>query len=326
MKRFKNILFVVEPEKACKPALERAVKLAENNQARLTVVDVVERVTAGIGMPLGGPISADLQAAIVNDHACKLEAIVEPFHKRINIDIKILVGVPFLEIIRDVLRSERDLVIKMPEHLNWSDRMFGSDDMHLFRKCPCPVWLIKHKASKSYRRILAAVDVADVYPSAEQDSRRSLNQRVLKLASSEALAEFAELHIVHVWRAIGEDDMRNAFLNTSEEKVISYVEQVRQQHEASLDRLINQGSSDLWQDTVGYLKPKIYLVKGWAQNEVPALANRIEADLVVMGTVGRIGLPGFFMGNTAETILNQIECSVLAIKPQGFITPVTLEE
>ena len=48
MKRFKNILCVVETAEACKPALERAAMLAETNQANLTVVDVVERVSAGI--------------------------------------------------------------------------------------------------------------------------------------------------------------------------------------------------------------------------------------------------------------------------------------
>lgn len=42
MKRFRNILCVVERADACKPALERAVALAETNGARLTVVDVVE--------------------------------------------------------------------------------------------------------------------------------------------------------------------------------------------------------------------------------------------------------------------------------------------
>jgi nucleotide-binding universal stress UspA family protein len=45
-----------------------------------------------------------------------------------------------------------------------------------------------------------------------------------------------------------------------------------------------------------------------------------------MGTVARTGVRGFIMGNTAETILEQIVCSVLAIKPPGFVTPVTLEE
>jgi len=30
------------------------------------------------------------------------------------------------------------------------------------------------------------------------------------------------------------------------------------------------------------------------------------------------------MGNTAEMMLNQIDCSVLVIKPPGFETPVTM--
>jgi nucleotide-binding universal stress UspA family protein len=30
------------------------------------------------------------------------------------------------------------------------------------------------------------------------------------------------------------------------------------------------------------------------------------------------------MGNTAETMLGQIDCPVLAIKPEGSLTPVTL--
>ena len=104
-------------------AFERAVSLAENNQASLTVVDVAERVTAGIGMPEGGPISADLQAAMVNAHAQGLEALVEPYRSRIEIQTKVLIGTPFLEIIREVLRNGHDLVIKMPRTpgIGWTD-------------------------------------------------------------------------------------------------------------------------------------------------------------------------------------------------------------
>ena len=43
-----------------------------------------------------------------------------------------------------------------------------------------------------------------------------------------------------------------------------------------------------------------------------------------MGTVGRTGIRGLFIGNTAEAILNQVKCSVLAVKPSGFETPVRL--
>ena len=54
------------------------------------------------------------------------------------------------------------------------------------------------------------------------------------------------------------------------------------------------------------------------------MAKQLAADVIVMGTVARTGVPGFIMGNTAETILNQIDCSVLAIKPPGFETPVAV--
>ena len=47
MKRFKDILCVMEPQAACQCALERAVALAESNQARVTVATVIERVPEG---------------------------------------------------------------------------------------------------------------------------------------------------------------------------------------------------------------------------------------------------------------------------------------
>jgi len=327
MKRFKDILCVVEPEKVCKPALERAVTLAENNQASLMVVDVAPRVTAGMGMPEGGPSSVDLQALVVNRHKQELEAFVEPYAKRIKIETRILVGTPFLQIIREVLRNGRDLVIKVPEHQDWLDRLFGSDDMHVLRKCPCPVWLIKRQTPKAYRRILAAVDVDDTYPSQEMKSRRALNRQIIEMASSLALAESAELHIVNVWDSIGESAMRHgAFMKTPENEINAYIEQVRRQHATNLDDLMNEVAAYVGQDAEDYLKPHTHLVKGWARKEIPALAERLDADLVVMGTVARTGVPGFIMGNTAETILNQIDCSVLAIKPPGFKTPVTLDD
>ena len=116
MRRFKNILFVADSGIKGSVVFERAVSLAENNQASLTVVDVAERVTAGIGMPEGGPISGDLQAATVSAHTQGLEALVDPYRKRIEIQTKVLLGAPFLEIIREVLRNGHDLVIKIPEH------------------------------------------------------------------------------------------------------------------------------------------------------------------------------------------------------------------
>jgi nucleotide-binding universal stress UspA family protein len=53
--------------------------------------------------------------------------------------------------------------------------------------------------------------------------------------------------------------------------------------------------------------------------------GKVYVDVIVMGTVCRTGVAGFFIGNTAEKILNQVECSVLTVKPEGFESPITLD-
>ena len=201
MKRFKHILCVVDPGHSPDSVLERGVSLAQDNQAKLTVVSIAPRVTAGIGIPDGGMISAEWQEAEIADSRERLEDAVAPFRSRITIAVKVLMGTAFLEIIREVLRHDHDLVIKAPEDPAWLERLFGSDDMHLLRKCPCPVWLVKHSSSKSYRRILAAVDVDADHPGPELAVRHRLNVKILELAVSLALSDFAELHVAH--RVVG---------------------------------------------------------------------------------------------------------------------------
>ena len=325
MKRFKNILCAIDPATADSAALERAVTLAENNQASLTLVTVAEPVVPLIETTPGASIDADLQETPADQHVGALQALAAPYRERLTIQARVLTGTPFLELTREVLRGRYDLLIKVAERLDWLERLLGSDDMHLLRKCPCPVWLIRPDEPNNYHCILAAVDVDDTYPPAELHSRRALNRQTLEMAVSLALSDFAALHLVHVWDAIGESAMRGAFLRPPEEQVAGYVEQVRRRSAANLDALLGEVTDRVGSDAVSYLKPQLHLIKGYAREEIPALAKRIGADLIVMGTVARTGVPGFLMGNTAETILNHIDCAVLAIKPHGFVTPVTLE-
>lgn len=71
-----------------KAALEHIVTIVENNQASLTVVNVVESIT-----------SSDLQSEISNTHEQKIESLVDPYRKRLPVQVKILKGIPFMEII-----------------------------------------------------------------------------------------------------------------------------------------------------------------------------------------------------------------------------------
>ncbi len=324
MKRFKNIIYVVNPDDEAACALERAATLAENNEASLTVVTVVPALAAS-GVLRGLALTVDaLQSAMVGEAEQRLDGLAAPWLGRVEIETRVLVGTGFLEVIREVLRNDRDLVVKCAGSEGLLGGLLGSEDMHLLRKCPCPVWLDKPNSPARYRRILAAVDVDEFHPPGELATRAELNFRILELAASLALAEFAELHLVHVWSAVGESAMRGSFLATPEEQIHAYVTAEERRHEQALDRLLDEGSARLGGEALGYLKPVKHLKKGSTRDEIPALAMRLGADLVVLGTVARTGIPGLLMGNTAETLLHRLDCAVLALKPTGFLTPVTL--
>jgi nucleotide-binding universal stress UspA family protein len=321
MKRFKRILYVGEASVDPAATVARAVSLAQNNQARLTVIDVVREATAGIGMPAGGPISTDLTAAMVAERRGQLEALVAPYLGRLEIEVEVLVGRKFLEVIRSVLRDGHDLVIKPAEDPGWLDRLFGSEDMHLLRKCPCPVWLMKPQEPANYGCILAAVG----FDPGEQDpDEDALNGQILELASSLALSDFAALHLVHVWDA-PEAGFVSLWTDDADAAEIQFTERVRSRHKAGMDRLTRRLREHVGDGAYAYLSPQVHLPKGLAGKEIPTMVKRLGADLVVMGTVGRTGIPGLFIGNTAETVLYELQSSVLAVKPPGFVSPVVPE-
>jgi len=67
-------------------------------------------------------------------------------------------------------------------------------------------------------------------------------------------------------------------------------------------------------------------LKGDASVVITDLAAKKRVDLIVMGTVCRNGMAGFFIGNNAENVLQQVDCSMLTVKPESFVSPVVLEK
>ncbi len=43
-----------------------------------------------------------------------------------------------------------------------------------------------------------------------------------------------------------------------------------------------------------------------------------------MGTVGRTGIPGLIIGNTADEVLQTTKASIHAVKPEQFVSPVVM--
>ena len=93
------------------------------------------------------------------------------------------------------------------------------------------------------------------------------------------------------------------------------------------ERNVRQTLDELLRDYRIHLKDEqIHLVRGNAAGAIRWVADQSAADLVVMGTVCRTGAAGFLIGNTAETVLNELTCSVLALKPEGFVSPVEMAD
>ena len=247
--------------------------------------------------------------------------MVQPFGERLQVRLDVLVGRTYLEAIRAVLKNGYDLLIKPAENPSWTNRLFGSDDLHLLRKCPCPVWLMKPPEKPNYSSIVAAVDFDLLIP---RPLENDLNREILELAASLAFSDFASLHIVHAWEALAEKTMLSRG-GMSPEGLSNYVEREHERHRKELYRLAEQLRGWIGKEAYDYLSPGFHLPEGPAKKVIQPLAAGVGADLVVMGTVARTGISGLIIGNTAEAILDQLACSVVAIKPPGFETPVKVD-
>lgn len=314
MTRFKNILLVLHG-KNNEEAVKRAFTLAKNNKAKLTIVDVLEELPRTMKDYLKIVSVQELKKIVAEERVSEIQTLIKSIEtkKRLKPTVKTLVGKPHIEIIKEVLRNKHDLVMKTPEGKGGTkETLFGSIDINLMRKCPCAVWIIKPTKSTKYSRILAAVD-----PDPYDEVSDKLNYFIMELAASISQLEKSELHIVHAWSLYAEKTLRGPRFKKTEKEMNKLLRDAKNSHKKWLDELLNNFQ-------LGNTKHKLHLIKGDPAVLIPEVAKREKIDLIVMGTVCRTGLPGFIIGNTAESILYQVDCSVLTVKPYGFISPIKL--
>lgn len=324
MKRFRKILCVCPSTDLHTKALRQALPVARNNQADLTVVDVIPRGILSAGGLPGVPSAEALKSRIGNSRCRALRSHVQRAGGGDDVEIDVFFGTLFLEVIRAVVKDGYDLVIKAAENPSWTQRLFGSDDMHLLRKCPCPVWLLGPADKPEYENIVAAVDLDLPEPDkveCQNSANSSLNQQILELGVSMSISGFAQLHLIHAWDA-PELDFASIWTNNPEAAEMRLLDAERSRHQKAMNDLTEKIRHQIGADSYEYISPQVHLPRGDARTAVAEHAKKVKADLVIMGTVARTGIRGLIMGNTAEAILDQLACSVIAVKPEGFVSPV----
>jgi len=287
-------------------AIKRALWLAEKLSARVTFFAALD--LSAHTLELLGDDSAAASKNVEDEANQVLAALVERAKAvGVDADSKLIFGTPWLEIIRQVLREQHDLVVVGTRGLGKAGRMlFGSTGIKLVRKCPCPVWVTRPDPNWDDLNILVASDLCDV------------SSHALDTAVGGAQLADAKVHLLHVLDV--QFDRHLARTGISDEQILEYHQRARADAERALHEQLSH--TDYRTLTQGI---QVHVKEGQADIVILDAIQEWNIDLLVMGTVGRRGIPGLLLGNTAERLLPEITCSLLAVKPDDFQCPIAFD-
>ncbi len=211
-------------------------------------------------------------------------------------------GASSVWIVYAVEKVRYDLVLAGTRGLaQWEQFLVGSTAKRLIRKCPSSVWIVKAEHVGQPKVVMAATDFSDV-------SLKAATQGLW--IAQQADAEFHLLHVVDS-NDVPEDAICRIPKGSSLQQEIN--EEATKRMNAFLDSL-----------SVDRARLQVQLAWGTPWKEIRRVAKYQGVDLVAMGTVGRSGIQGLFLGNTAEKVLDSCDCSILTVKLDGFVSPLAL--
>lgn len=300
MSSFNTILVVVDSSVERHPELERAIKLCDQTDAKLHLIDVVKDVSWTVR--LLSKDYAHIHELLVQEKVTGLNRLVEHCQSHgVPATGEVLEGMTSQVTLDAAQRIEADLILRSAKgERSLAQGNLGSSAQKLIRRLPCSIWLTRPAHEPEYQLIVAAVDA-----SPNDSAHASLNRRILETSLELAKRERCKLLVTYAWSLYG-SEMLSHRLPASEFEVL--MEHNRRQHVDSFEALL----AEFELHATG---PDVRMIEGEPSTAIPKLCQQENANLLVCGTVARHGLAGLVLGNTAERILNQATCSVLAIAP-----------
>jgi universal stress protein E len=298
-----KILVGVDFSAQSEAALAQAVWLAERTGAEVAVAHVLSDVRkAMLDMPtdarwqlVAGDVDA-FERSLRSKSDAKLDTLIAPYTQRgLNMRRMTLLGVPSVELIHAVLKEKHDLVVTGTKGQGALKRVFiGSTAENLIRKSPAPVWVVKEQAQLT--TILAPVDFSAV------------SEKSLRLAGSLAQQAAAKLVVLH------------AISNPVAEELASLGETADFSASQTAGKV--RLSELVAKNVNAKVATELQVVDEQAATAIVDAVEKTSAGLIVMGSVSRAGLHGYLLGNTAERVLRSTDCSLLTVKPDGFVSPI----
>lgn len=303
---YRNILVAIDFSPDSNAALQQAVWMARRDGAKITLAHTLPNLSRLVETVshqgqvdfLYGEGTAFHREVQLESETRMRQLIADVNAASREVEIVTMLGSPDTQITRLVQQNQFDLVFAGSRGMtNWEQFFTGSTSKRLIRNCPASVWIVKREDMKPPNAVLAATDFSDVSRQAVLEGLWIANQ---------ASADF---HLVHVV-----DSMEVS------EEIFSRVPSG-----GSLRREINEEAARRLDTFVASLHAdseciQKHLTYGAPWQEVGRLAKHLKVNLIAMGTIGRSGIKGLLLGNTAEKILDTCDCSILTVKPAGFLS------
>jgi universal stress protein E len=285
---FKNILVVARGSDPDQAAIARAL-LCASPGGRITILDLVhEPVLDGY---LGNTVIYEpLRARVVAERRDAVEGLASRVTERgFEAFGRAVWEYPLDEAVAKHARAERsDLVVLAPE---MAKHGLTSTEWRLVTSCAAPVLVAEARTKTAYRKIVAAVD-----PFHAHAKPADLDRSILHYARRLAEVQAAELAVVHCY-------MPPEHLGG---ELASAAQAERGHRQEALEKLVAEA---------GLPRSAARLAAGSAPHTMlRQMAERGEVDLIVMGALARGRFEEWFIGSTAERVLNGSAADVLAIK------------
>ena len=315
MRKISKVLAVVDPTAKDQPAVGRAAWLAKHSGAELELLVCYYNEYLSGDRLFDSPSLEKARLEVLQSHEKQLETFAEPIRAEgVVVKTSAIWDHPLYEgIVRHAAVSGSDIVVKDTHHHSAVTRaLLTNTDWNLIRTCPLPLWLVKPQGVAATPVFVAAID-----PMHQHDKPAALDDEILHVGKAISRQVHGELHAFHSYdpRIAVATATANAYIPVS----LPFDEIEQQMHEDHQKR---------FSEITEFHKldgDKAHLVAGLTHEELPLIAARLKADVVVMGAVARNRWKRLFIGATAERTLEHLPCDLLIIKPDWFQTPVDLD-
>jgi len=307
MEKYKKILAVIDPTTDNQKALKRAIELARHSGGIITAFLTIYDFSYEMTTMLSGEEREAMRQSVINDRQLWIEEkIAEIEHENISIDTSIIWhNRPFERIIKKVLDENFDIVIKgTHQHDKLKSVIFTPTDWHILRKCPCPVLLVKEHNWPINGNLLTALNIGS-----DDEEHMALNNKLTEEAINFSSLIKANVHLVNSYPGTPV----NIAIEIPEFNACEYNDTMLKHHQTAMhDHAEN----------FNVPQENTHVKEGLPEDVIQSTSEKIDAELVVLGTIGRTGISAALIGNTAEHVIDRLNCDVLAIKPKGYISPL----